>query len=86
MPQSMTLTRPITPRAESNGYGVEFTATEAYWRIVAPAGTDPIRTTTVFGGGIDHVFVRTSTDDTWPDPQPPAWFATAVTEFLAGAR
>ena len=85
MPQSMTLILPIAPRAESNGYGVEFTATEAYWRIVAPAGTDPIRTTTVFGGGIGHVNVRTSTD-TRPDPQPPAWFVAAVDEFLAGAR
>lgn len=86
MTQSMTLTRPIAPRAESNGYGELFAATEAYWRIVAPAGVDPIRTTTVFAGGTDHVNVRTSTDDTWPDPQPPAWFATAVDEFLAGAR
>lgn len=86
MPQSMTLTRPITPHAEFEGRPAEFTATEAYWRIVAPAGTDPIRTTTVFGGGIDHVNVRTSTDDTWPDPQPPAWFVAAVDEFLAGAR
>ena len=89
---ALSLTLPIEPRTETNSKGVPFTAIEAYWRVDGAVGSDPIRSTALFGvslggrgwlgGGASHI----STDDTWPDPQPPAWFATAVDEFLAGAR
>ena len=81
---ALSLTLPIEPRTETNSKGVPFTAIEAYWRVDGAVGSDPIRSTALFGVslGASHI----STDDTWPDPQPPAWFAAAVDEFLAGAR
>ena len=88
---ALSLTLPIEPRTETNSKGVPFTAIEAYWRVDGAVGSDPIRSTALFGvslgasrigGGARFI----STDDTWPDPQPPAWFAAAVDEFLAGAR